>query len=198
MRYKKDLSEAERAIIEVKRFDNLLIKPSRYKKTCCWIFPFTNPVTGYGVHTLFYAGKSHSISAHRHAWTLVNGPIPKGMQIGHHCDNRACSRIEHLFLCTAQQNADDMKSKGRSSRFADRKPKVPLSTTEKATILSDYEKGKTIYSISLKLQRDFKTVQSWLNTRQKKAVKQKDKLIACLRTIPLPNTETSIQLSKAA
>lgn len=191
MRHKK-LSEA-------KRFDNLLIKPSRNKRNSCWLYPFINPVTGYGVHTIFYDGKPHSISAHRHAFELKNGPIPAGKHVLHACiGTRGCCNPSHLRLGTPQDNADDCVKQGRSSHYEDRKPKVPLSESEKQTILVDYEQGRTIYSISTKLHRDFKTIRSWLSTRQKRADREREQIATMLRPNPLPNTLTSRELPLAA
>jgi hypothetical protein len=53
------------------------------------------------------------ISAHRFSWFLAHGPIPDGMHVLHHCDNRLCQNPRHLFLGTNQDNIDDMVSKGR-------------------------------------------------------------------------------------
>jgi hypothetical protein len=64
---------------------------------------------GYGRFSL--AGKS--TTAHRAAWMLLVGPIPRGLQVLHHCDNPPCTRIEHLFLGTGRDNAQDAKAKGR-------------------------------------------------------------------------------------
>jgi hypothetical protein len=52
--------------------------------------------------------------AHRVAWIRANGPIPAGMQVCHRCDNPSCVRLDHLFLGTAQENAQDMARKGRT------------------------------------------------------------------------------------
>jgi hypothetical protein len=57
---------------------------------------------------------------HRRAWTEANGPIPDGMFVLHHCDNRACSNVEHLFLGTQTDNMRDMLAKGRGSRVGPR------------------------------------------------------------------------------
>jgi len=54
--------------------------------------------------------------AHRVAWELVNGPIPEGMKVLHHCDNPACVRPSHLFLGTQVHNMVDMVAKGRANR----------------------------------------------------------------------------------
>ena len=50
---------------------------------------------------------------HRVAWTLVNGPIPDGIRVLHHCDNPPCVNPEHLFLGTDADNNRDMMAKGR-------------------------------------------------------------------------------------
>ena len=51
--------------------------------------------------------------ASRMAWMLVNGPIPDGYFICHHCDNPPCCNLAHLFLGTALDNAWDMHRKNR-------------------------------------------------------------------------------------
>jgi len=67
---------------------------------------------GYGVILLSGRG-SKATSPHRVAWVLANGSIPPGMMVLHKCDNRACVNSEHMFLGSAQENTDDMVSKGR-------------------------------------------------------------------------------------
>jgi hypothetical protein len=45
---------------------------------------------------------------------LVNGPVPKGMEVCHHCDNPPCCNVKaHLFLGTHADNLSDMSKKGR-------------------------------------------------------------------------------------
>ena len=51
--------------------------------------------------------------AHRLAWTKANGPIPKGIQVLHRCDNPRCVNVDHLFLGTQKDNIHDMMAKGR-------------------------------------------------------------------------------------
>lgn len=55
------------------------------------------------------------IYVHREAWEKVNGPIPNGLLVCHHCDNPPCREPEHLFLGTKRDNAIDMRNKGRGN-----------------------------------------------------------------------------------
>lgn len=74
----------------------------------CWNWTAKKFYDGYG--RFWYKG---SIQAHRIAWLLTYGPIPKGLCTLHHCDNGACCNSSHLFLGTKADNAIDMVQKGR-------------------------------------------------------------------------------------
>ena len=54
------------------------------------------------------------VRAHRWYWEQHYGTVPSELQVLHHCDNRACCNLEHLYVGTAQDNTDDMYARGRA------------------------------------------------------------------------------------
>lgn len=77
----------------------------------CWVWT-AGTTDGYGY---LATGGAYKL-AHRIAWEKANGPIPDGMWVLHHCDNRPCVNYErHLFLGDRNANIRDMVVKGRST-----------------------------------------------------------------------------------
>lgn len=83
--------------------------PKANKTSSCWLWEGTKRSKGYGTFML----RGLQCRAHRVAWELTYGPIPRGMEICHHCDNPACVRPDHLFLGTQKDNIQDAITKGR-------------------------------------------------------------------------------------
>ena len=79
----------------------------------CWEWTGGKINTGYG---MFHAAPKQSTLAHRYAYEQHRGPIPDGLFILHHCDNRACVNPRHLFCGSQQANVDDMINKGRDHK----------------------------------------------------------------------------------
>jgi len=53
---------------------------------------------------------------HRAAFVAANGPIPKGQQVRHTCDNGFCVEPTHLLLGTHGDNMRDRMERGRQAR----------------------------------------------------------------------------------
>lgn len=57
--------------------------------------------------------KGRTLPAHRAMWFATHGVVEPDLFVCHHCDNRRCLNIEHLFLGTAKDNMADKMKKGR-------------------------------------------------------------------------------------
>jgi hypothetical protein len=71
----------------------------------------TGSISGNG-----YRGESigyKNFRAHRFAYMLYKGDIPKGISVCHSCDNRTCVSLDHLWLGTNGENNKDAWEKGR-------------------------------------------------------------------------------------
>jgi hypothetical protein len=71
--------------------------------TTCENWAGTLDSEGYGRITR----NGRGLRAHRVAWETEYGPIPDGLMVLHHCDNRRCVRLDHLYLRTQIQNMRD-------------------------------------------------------------------------------------------
>lgn len=68
----------------------------------CWEWQGRIKETGYGTHGVGHASRSRP--AHRFAYELLVGPIPKGMHLDHLCNNRVCCNPFHLEPVTPLEN----------------------------------------------------------------------------------------------
>src|SRR3990167_3261212 len=89
---------------------------SKVEKTeKCWIWIRGRDKDGYGHFSIGNRENNRPVPAHRVAWQLTNGEIPKGLFVLHKCDNPPCVRPDHLFLGDVKDNAIDMVLKGRQA-----------------------------------------------------------------------------------
>ncbi len=81
----------------------------RVAKSGCWLWRRARMGEGYGIFKL--RGVVHY--AHRVAYALFKGRIPKGALVCHVCDVPACVRPDHLYAGSSSMNLRDSWSRGR-------------------------------------------------------------------------------------
>lgn len=95
--------------------DRFLTKFLPEPNTGCWLWTAAVDGSGYGIFNLG-TRKQGKARAHRIAFELFVGPVPKDKQVCHKCDVRSCVNPDHLFVGTSQDNRLDCVSKGRNYR----------------------------------------------------------------------------------
>lgn len=82
----------------------------------CWVWTGYRQWFGHGALTRTADGKPRTVLAHRHAWTLLKGPIPADKCLLHTCDNPPCVNPDHLYIGDRIDNAADRLSRGRAAK----------------------------------------------------------------------------------
>lgn len=116
-------------------------------ETPCWIWQGAKWKNGYGViHVLGTSkadGTSRNEGAHRYAYQLRYGPIPRGQRVLHKCDQPDCVNWNHLYAGTQKQNIKDAIDRGRfnpgfregvSHNVGESNPQVKLNPAKVAEI----------------------------------------------------------------
>lgn len=109
----------------------------------CWPWLRTRTSNGYGRLTL----RNQGWLAHRVAWTLTNGAIPKGVCVLHRCDNRLCCNPAHHFLGSYADNNADMRQKRRHAH-GERQPISKLTESDVRAIRELRARGLKLFQIA--------------------------------------------------
>jgi len=109
------------------------------------------------IHKGFVCGGMRT-RAHRAAWILANGPIPKGMSVLHRCDRPRCVNPMHLFLGTQDDNMKDSARKGRQKATRARGPRHGNSVLTWGDVAMIRNSSMTIRSLATQLGVSVPTV----------------------------------------
>jgi hypothetical protein len=89
----------------------IALNQSRAPTGCLLWTGYTQP-NGYGYINV---GSIH-IAAHRAALMLSGVNVPRGLDVCHRCDVRACIELAHLYVGTRKQNMADCTARGRHNK----------------------------------------------------------------------------------
>lgn len=90
------------------------------------------------------------ILAHRYAYMISRGPIPRGFLVCHSCDTPRCVNPDHLFIGTQRDNVMDAARKGRMStpRTGLNRPPRKVSKLGLIEIRAAVARGQTTTSLA--------------------------------------------------
>jgi hypothetical protein len=108
----------ERPWLAKKAIRRFWSKVKKGKPSDCWTWVAGKNPQGYGQ---FNVGVTN-MGAHRFAYFISKGAIPKHLMVCHSCNNPACVNPRHLWLGTSVESANHCIAKGRHARQGPKNP----------------------------------------------------------------------------
>jgi len=120
------------------------------KKTECWNWKghFSGSTSRY---PSFYDGNSE-VKAHRFSYELHVGPIPEGLLVCHHCDNKSCVNPAHLFVGTHKDNTNDARQKNRlrwGSLHGEKNPRSKWTEQQVRDVVRLWKQGMPLADVAM-------------------------------------------------
>lgn len=110
----------------------------------CW--PWMSAIVRRYGH---FAAREKSVKAHRYAYQITKGTIPKGQIVRHTCDNPPCCNPAHLIVGTHADNAKDRDSRGRGAdRKGDKHPYRKIDSERLILIRRRLDRGEKLHSVA--------------------------------------------------
>ena len=110
----------------------------------CWNWQGSRIVTtGYGQVGIGTRsnGSFRIVTAHRLAYALTRGPIPRHLVVCHRCNNRSCVRPSHLYLDTPAGNTRQAWLDGLvHPRLGERSPAARISNNQVLALRAEWQK----------------------------------------------------------
>jgi hypothetical protein len=134
------------------------------KTSSCWEWRGSLSTNGYGRFMSKRTGKWSPAYAHVVSYELFKGPVTKGLDVMHSCDNRKCVNPEHLSLGTRSQNLQDAVSKGRMAGESVSTAKLTLA--EVLEVKASKEKGVILakrFGVCAATISSIRTGRSWVH-----------------------------------
>lgn len=95
----------------------------------CWLWRTYCDKGGYGRFVI----NNQSREAHRIAWMIVYGDIPKDFCVCHKCDVPNCVNPKHLFVGTQRDNIQDCIAKDRRAKLFGSEVATAILTEQEVT-----------------------------------------------------------------
>lgn len=154
-------------------------------KQDCKIWKGRKNTKGYGI-----IRELGEVLVHRWIYEAINGEIPEGMYVCHHCDTRDCYNPNHLFLGTPQDNTNDMISKNRNP-LGKKLPQTKLSDDDVRQIFQYRFEGKEIREIAKLYHVTKHTVWEILTFRKREYAKNwfSEDFLEKIKNIPVDHTD---------